>query len=32
MVMLVTLIGTTISPYMQFYQQAATRDKGIRIG
>ncbi len=30
-VMLVTLIGTTISPYMQFYQQAAVRDKGIRI-
>jgi Mn2+/Fe2+ NRAMP family transporter len=30
-VMLVTLIGTTISPYMQFYQQAAVRDKGIGI-
>ena len=30
-VMLVTLIGTTISPYMQFYQQAAVRDKGITI-
>lgn len=28
-VMIVTLIGTTISPYMQFYQQAAVRDKGI---
>ena len=27
----VTLIGTTISPYMQFYQQAATRDKGVSI-
>ncbi len=32
LVMLVTLIGTTISPYMQFYQQAAVRDKGVRIG
>lgn len=30
-VMIVTLIGTTISPYMQFYQQAAVRDKGISI-
>ena len=30
-VMLVTLIGTTISPYMQFYQQAAVRDKGITV-
>ena len=30
-VMIVTLIGTTISPYMQFYQQAAVRDKGIAI-
>ncbi|MEO7718881.1 MAG: Nramp family divalent metal transporter [Capsulimonas sp.] len=28
-VMIVTLIGTTISPYMQFYQQSAVRDKGI---
>ncbi len=28
-VMIVTLIGTTISPYMQFYQQAAVRDKGV---
>jgi len=27
--MVVALIGTTISPYMQFYQQAAVRDKGI---
>jgi Mn2+/Fe2+ NRAMP family transporter len=27
--MIVALIGTTISPYMQFYQQAAVRDKGI---
>ncbi|MBV9848282.1 MAG: divalent metal cation transporter [Armatimonadetes bacterium] len=30
-VMIVTLIGTTISPYMQFYQQAAVRDKGVGI-
>ncbi len=30
-IMLVTLIGTTISPYMQFYQQAAVRDKGITV-
>ncbi len=30
-VMLVTLIGTTISPYMQFYQQSAVRDKGITV-
>lgn len=28
-VMIVTLIGTTISPYMQFYQQSAVRDKGV---
>lgn len=30
-VMIVTLIGTTISPYMQFYQQAAVRDKGVTV-
>ncbi len=30
-VSIVTVIGTTISPYMQFYQQAATRDKGISV-
>lgn len=30
-VMIVTLIGTTISPYMQFYQQAAVRDKGVSV-
>lgn len=30
-VMIVTLIGTTISPYMQFYQQSAVRDKGVGI-
>ena len=29
--MVVPLIGTSISPYMQFYQQSAVRDKGIRI-
>ena len=28
---IVTLIGTTISPYMQFYQQAAVRDKGTKM-
>lgn len=27
--MLVSLIGTTIAPYMQFYQQSAVRDKGV---
>ena len=27
--MVVSLIGTTIAPYMQFYQQSAVRDKGI---
>jgi NRAMP (natural resistance-associated macrophage protein)-like metal ion transporter len=27
--MLVQLIGTTIAPYMQFYQQSAVRDKGV---
>jgi NRAMP (natural resistance-associated macrophage protein)-like metal ion transporter len=30
-VAIVTLIGTTISPYMQFYQQSAVRDKGTKI-
>ena len=27
--MIVQLIGTTIAPYMQFYQQSAVRDKGV---
>ncbi|MDQ2800360.1 MAG: Nramp family divalent metal transporter, partial [Armatimonadota bacterium] len=27
--MVVQLIGTTIAPYMQFYQQSAVRDKGM---
>jgi Mn2+/Fe2+ NRAMP family transporter len=27
--MIVSLIGTTIAPYMQFYQQSAVRDKGV---
>ncbi len=27
----VSLIGTTIAPYMQFYQQSAVRDKGIQM-
>jgi NRAMP (natural resistance-associated macrophage protein)-like metal ion transporter len=27
--MVVSLIGTTIAPYMQFYQQSAVRDKGV---
>jgi Mn2+/Fe2+ NRAMP family transporter len=30
LVMLVTIIGTTIAPWMQFYQQAAIVDKGLR--
>jgi NRAMP (natural resistance-associated macrophage protein)-like metal ion transporter len=30
-VMIVTVIGTTISPYMQFYQQSAVRDKGVQM-
>ena len=29
-VMLITLIGTTIAPWMQFYVQSATVDKGLR--
>ena len=29
--MIVTIIGTTIAPWMQFYQQASIADKGIRI-
>ncbi len=29
--MLVGLVGTTIAPWMQFYQQAATVDKGIKL-
>ena len=29
--MIAQLIGTTIAPYMQFYQQSAVRDKGVRI-
>lgn len=29
--MLVQLIGTTIAPYMQFYQQSAVRDKGVKM-
>jgi NRAMP (natural resistance-associated macrophage protein)-like metal ion transporter len=29
--MLVTVIGTTIAPWMQFYQQSSVADKGIRI-
>jgi NRAMP (natural resistance-associated macrophage protein)-like metal ion transporter len=29
LLMVVSLIGTTIAPYMQFYQQSAVRDKGI---
>ncbi|MCR4398633.1 MAG: Nramp family divalent metal transporter [Firmicutes bacterium] len=28
-VMAITLIGTTIAPWMQFYQQSAIRDKGL---
>ena len=27
----VTIIGTTIAPWMQFYQQSAVADKGIRV-
>lgn len=30
LVMLITLIGTTITPWMQFYLQSATVDKGLR--
>ena len=29
--MIVQLIGTTIAPYMQFYQQSAVRDKGVKM-
>ncbi len=29
--MIVQLIGTTIAPYMQFYQQSAVRDKGVQM-
>ena len=29
--MVVSLIGTTIAPYMQFYQQSAVRDKGVQM-
>ena len=29
--MIVALIGTTIAPYMQFYQQSAVRDKGVEM-
>jgi Mn2+/Fe2+ NRAMP family transporter len=28
----VTIIGTTIAPWMQFYQQSAIVDKGIKVG
>lgn len=31
LLMVVSLIGTTIAPYMQFYQQSAVRDKGIQM-
>ncbi|MCE5260034.1 MAG: Nramp family divalent metal transporter, partial [Chloroflexi bacterium] len=31
-VMAVTIIGTTIAPWMQFYQQSAIVDKGIPLG
>jgi Mn2+/Fe2+ NRAMP family transporter len=30
LVMMVTIIGTTIAPWMQFYQQAAIVDKGLK--
>jgi Mn2+/Fe2+ NRAMP family transporter len=30
LIMLVTIIGTTIAPWMQFYQQAAIVDKGLK--
>jgi len=29
--MLITVVGTTIAPWMQFYQQSSVADKGIRI-
>jgi NRAMP (natural resistance-associated macrophage protein)-like metal ion transporter len=31
MTMVVTIIGTTIAPWMQFYQQASIVDKGLKI-
>jgi len=31
LLMVVSLIGTTIAPYMQFYQQSAVRDKGVQM-
>jgi Mn2+/Fe2+ NRAMP family transporter len=31
LVIFVTVIGTTIAPWMQFYQQASTVDKGLRV-
>ncbi len=31
MIIFVTIIGTTISPWMQFYQQASIVDKGIKV-
>ncbi|HEU4759224.1 MAG TPA: divalent metal cation transporter [Dehalococcoidia bacterium] len=30
LVMMITIIGTTIAPWMQFYQQAAIADKGLK--
>jgi len=30
LIMLITLVGTTIAPWMQFYVQSATVDKGLR--
>ncbi len=30
LIMLITLVGTTIAPWMQFYLQSSTVDKGIR--
>ncbi len=31
MTMMVTIIGTTIAPWMQFYQQASIVDKGLKV-
>jgi Mn2+/Fe2+ NRAMP family transporter len=31
-VMAITVVGTTIAPWMQFYQQSAIADKGIKVG
>ena len=31
LIMLIGLVGTTIAPWMQFYQQAAVAEKGIRL-